>query len=101
VLNAKRDMEFQIENLAARLKTQQTQSAASKLVVDDTQLARCQKLVGDLRVRLEVADRFLASHGEPLELVPVAIDATEEIDEQIDRYFSAARPRNKLVDGRH
>jgi len=102
MLNAKRDMELQIENLDARLKTQQSQAVATSTPIDTSQVARCQKLVGDLRVRLEVADRLLATRGEPLDSYPVSIELTDDIGDQIDRYFASHQKQEltAMVDNR-
>ncbi len=88
MLNAKRDLELQVANLQARLKTKQSQTLAGSIEVNDSQVARCQGLLNDVRVRLEVADRLLTSNGD---LTTIVADDTfstsEDIGEQIDRHF--------------
>jgi len=95
MLKAKRDLEVQVENLQARLKSQQSHSLASSVEVNDTEVAHCQTLVNDIRVRLEVADRLLAGG----EYVPYAESApvSDDIAEQIDRHFAKANDGPSLA----
>jgi DNA repair exonuclease SbcCD ATPase subunit len=89
MLNAKRDMEVEVENLQARLTAYQSQSVATKVEFDDTQVARCKQLVDDLKIRLEVADRLLAADGEYDDLMTGYVSAPEDIEDQIDQHFAA------------
>lgn len=103
MLNAKRDMVVEVENLQARLNAVQAQSVSRSAVdVDDTKFTRCKQLVDDLQVRLDVADRLLAASGDLEQLltdsttVPVKLD----IEQQIDDYFSAVGKSRALADSR-
>ena len=88
MLNAKRDLEVEVENLEARLHNIHSESAATRVQFDDTQLARCEKLVGNLRVRLQVAEHLIASQGE-LDSMPTTVRLLDEdILGQIDSHFS-------------
>jgi chromosome segregation ATPase len=88
MLNAKQDLEVDVENLEARLRTVQRESATSKVDFDESQLARCQQLVDDLHIRLQVAERLLATNGE-MELLPSSMTmADDDILSQIDGHFS-------------
>ncbi len=89
MLASKRDLEVQIENLDARLKTVQAAQTASSVVLDDSQLARAKKLIGDLNKQLDVAQKMLDADGKFTGLIPVdtAAQVPEDLSNQIDEYF--------------
>jgi hypothetical protein len=97
MLNAKRDFEVQAQNLQARLKTQQSRNIATSLNVDDSQVARCQNLLNDVRARLEVADRLFNCEGDLLAMTSATTPSPENIGEQIDRFFASAGGGEPLV----
>ncbi len=89
MLSAKRDLEVQIENLDARVKTIQAAQTASNVQLDDSQLSRAKKLIGDLNKQLDVAQKMLDAEGKFTGLVPVetAPAISEDLPNQIDEYF--------------
>jgi chromosome segregation ATPase len=90
MLSARRDLEVQVENLQARLKTQQSRTMSSSLDLDDSEVARCQGLLNEVRARMEVADRLFTSEGDLTLMTSAMAPPVEDIGEQIDRYFAAA-----------
>lgn len=89
MLSAKRDLEVQIENLDARIKTVQAAQTASSVQLDDSQLARAKKLILDLNKQLDVAQRLLDAEGNFTGVIPVetAAQVPEDLGSQIDDYF--------------
>lgn len=89
MLADKRDLEVQIENLEARMKTLQAAQTATSVQLDNSQLARAKKLIGDLNKQLDVAQRVLDSEGKFSGLIPVeaAPVVPEDLSAQIDEYF--------------
>jgi hypothetical protein len=79
----------QIENLDARMKTIQAAQTATSVQLDDSQLARAKKLIGELNKQLDVAQKMLDADGKFAGLIPV--DTTpaipEDLSNQIDEYF--------------
>ena len=94
MLASKRDLEVQVQNLEARLKVVQAAQASSQFQFDDSRLSRCKKLVQELRKRLDVAERIVEQDGKLMENLSMDSEAPEDIAEQIDRYFGAARGTN-------
>jgi len=90
MIGSKRSLEVQIENLDARMKTIQAAQTASNVQLDDSQLARAKKLIGELNKQLDVAQKMLDADGKFAGLIQV--DATtaipEDLSRQIDDYFS-------------
>jgi Skp family chaperone for outer membrane proteins len=54
MIAAKRQLEVQVENLAARLKMVEVAKAASDFHIDDSQLSRTRELLSDIEARIEV-----------------------------------------------
>lgn len=89
MLNSKRDLEVEVENLQARLHTVQSEAVTSKVEFDESEVARCEKLVDNLRVRLQVAERLLATDGSVDDILPSTFTfGDEDVVDQIDTYFA-------------
>lgn len=88
MLNTKRDLEVEVENLKARLRGYQNQSVANRIEFDDTKVAHCQELVEGLRIRFEVADRLLNATGDFDTILTASyVPDQDDIAAQIDQYF--------------
>ena len=101
MLASKRDLEVQLENLDARLKTVQAAQTASSVQLDDSQLARAKKLISDLNKQLDVAQKMLDADGKFTGLIPVdTVNAVpEDLSNQIDEYFGrGAKPAQTETD---
>lgn len=103
MLSAKRDLEVQIENLDARLKTMQAeQSAVSTLEIDNSGFLRAKQLIGDLNKQLDVHQRMLDVEGKFAGTIEVEAGDVipEDLDHQIDAYFQSgegcAKPAAEL-----
>ena len=90
MLSSRRDMEVQVENLQAQLKTQQSRTMSSSLDVNDSEVVRCQALINEVRARMEVADRLFACEGDLTFMTSSVAPPADDIGEQIDRYFAPA-----------
>ena len=90
MLSAKRDLEVQIENIDARLKTLQAAQTASNVQIDDSQLSRARKLIHELNRQLDVSQKMLDAEGNFTGLIPVetTADIPEDLASQIDEYFT-------------
>lgn len=94
MIAARRQLEVQVEQLEARLKTLQAAQAASDVQFDQSRLARAKALVAELKKRLDVAERVLASEGKLSGEIPVKEEMnTEKILEKIDREFGVSESR--------
>lgn len=94
MLADKRDLEVQIENLDARMKTLQAAQTATSVQLDNSQLARAKKLIGELNKQLDVAQRVLDAEGKFTGLIEVDTTAQppEDLSAQIDEYFGKKPP---------
>ena len=97
MLNAKRDLEAQVENLEARLATVQSDAVATSVEFDDTSLAKCQDLVDQLQVRLQVAERLIVANGDFDPMDTTISFGDEDVIAEIDDYLGS--PSAKLAQG--
>jgi hypothetical protein len=87
MINARHKLDVDIQNLEAKRKLVEVAQASSEYVFDDTQLARCKELIGDIRTRLDVAAK-LANADVSVETEIPLDDATPvDITEQVTEYF--------------
>jgi len=88
MLAAKRKLEVDVENLEARLKMVEVAQTTSDYNFDDSQLARAKDLIGDVRTRLNVAERLVHSESTISGEIPLSEPASHDIVEQVTEYFS-------------
>lgn len=89
MLSAKMDMEVQIEQLEARLKSVQAAETVSNLEIDSSQLTRAKSLIRELNKQLDVKEKLLDAEGKFTGLIPVDTKTQEKRDvvKQMDAYF--------------
>lgn len=87
----KAELEQKIEALSAQHRLVQAQSVGTKVIIDDTQLARADKLITDIHKRLETAQRVLAHEADlgDVEETFIALGVNEsellaEVDQLLD-----------------
>ena len=83
----KRTLEDQIESLASQHRLVKAAAVGSHIQVDNSKLAQTEKLITQIRKRLDVAERVLAHESKFVQAIPV--DAVVEADllTQVDEYF--------------
>ena len=87
MINARRKLEVDIQNLEAKRKLVEVAQASSEYVFDDSQLARCKELIGDIRTRLDVAAK-LANADVNVEVeIPLDEATPSDITDQVAEYF--------------
>ncbi len=93
MLAAKQELEVQIEQLQARLKTLQAAEAATAIEFDDSQLSKARTLIRELNKQLDVREKVLDAAGKFADLIPVEeeVQSAEDITRDIDVYFQQER----------
>lgn len=92
MLTAKQDLEVQLEQLEARLRSVEAVEATATLEFDDSRLARAKKLIVELNKQLDVREREANLEGQVHGLIPVeeVTETTESsITARIDEYFGS------------
>jgi response regulator RpfG family c-di-GMP phosphodiesterase len=98
MLEARRDLEVQIENLEARMRTVQSEAVASQVDFDESHVARCEELINSLRSRLQVAERLM-SQDESSDIPRATsfnVGKVSVVDE-IDHYFAESSPSDNTL----
>ncbi|MBI4582504.1 MAG: hypothetical protein HY717_00530 [Planctomycetes bacterium] len=85
---ARIELASQIEALEGQFRLMQAQASGSEFRLDDSKLAQTQRLIGELKKRLEVAQRVLAREARFIEAIPVETVNEETIVERVDAYFA-------------
>ena len=87
MLAARRQLEVDVENLEARLKMVEVAQTTSDCHFDDSQLGRAKELIGDLRARLNVAERMLTVESDLHDEIPLAAPVERKHRRAGDRVF--------------
>ena len=87
MINARRKLDVDIQNLEAKRKLVEVAQASSEYVFDDSQLARCKELITDIRTRLDVAAK-LANADVNIDVeIPLDEATPSDITDQVADYF--------------
>ena len=81
-------LEDKIESLASQHRLVQAAAVNSHVQIDNSKIAQTEKLIGEIKKRLDVAERVLARESEFVQ--PIAVDTVNEKDllAQIDDYLN-------------
>ena len=88
----KATLETQIEGLEAQYHLVQAASAGSDFQIDHGRLAQAQKVVGDIRKQLEVAEHVLAHEAKFTQSVPINIVDEKDLLSQVDAHLKLPAP---------
>lgn len=93
MLDAKRQLEVDVENLEARLTMVEVAQTSSAFKFDDSQLSRTQELISDIGTRIEVAERLVNVDAKQLDRIPLDEPAADrDVSEEIAEYFKTSLP---------
>lgn len=93
----KQTLQDKIESLASQHRLVRAAAVGSQIQVDNSKLAQTEKLIGQIKKRLDVAERVLAHESQFVQAIPV--DAVSEADllTQVDDYFQTTEKRTRLA----
>jgi chromosome segregation ATPase len=97
MLAAKRQLYVQVENLEARLKMIEAAQTTSEYSFDESKLGRVKELIGDLRSRLDVAERMVNTEGSLHDEIPLDEPTPSDISNQVTDYFRNPKPAAEAV----
>ncbi len=80
-------LQDKIESLASQHRLVQAAAVGSKVQMDNSKLAQTEKLIGEIKKRLDVAERVLARESEFVQ--PIEVSVVDEVDllAQVDEYL--------------
>ena len=87
MINARRKLEVDIQNLEAKRKLVEVAQASSDYVFDDSQLARAKELITDIRTRLDVAAKLANADVNVKSEINLDDAAPANITDQVTEYF--------------
>lgn len=87
MINARRKLEVDVQNLEAKRKLVEVAQASSDYVFDDSQLARAKELINDIRTRLDVAAKLANADVNVETEIPLNETAPADITDQVAQYF--------------
>lgn len=87
MINARRKLEVDIQNLEAKRKLVEVAQASSEYIFDDSQLARCKELISDIRTRLDVAAKLANADVHVDVEIPLDEATPSDITKQVADYF--------------
>jgi len=85
----KRTLEDKIEALAAQHRLVKAAAVGSRIQFDSSKLAQTEKLIVQIKKRLDVAERVLAQESHFIQAIPVDTVVEKDLLTQVDDYFSA------------
>ena len=94
----KRLLEDKIESLASQYRLVKAASIGSEIQVDNSKLAQTEKLITQIKKRLDVAERVLAHESQFVQAIPVDAVAEEDLLTQVDDYFQREIEHPMLAD---
>ncbi len=99
MLAAKRELEVEIENIQARLTLVEVAQTNSPIALDDGQLSSTRKLLDDIRTRIDVAERMVASEGALEGTINLDTPTSEDLLDEIADYFGQGLPEVESLVG--
>jgi phage shock protein A len=91
MLAAKRELEVEIENLQARMTMVNVAQTSSPVALDDSHLSGTRKLIDDIRTRIDVAEKLVASEGILEGAIPLDEPSSPDLLREIADYFGEGR----------
>lgn len=92
----KRTLETKIEGLASQYRLLKASAVGSHIQVDDSKLAQTEKLIAQIKKRLDVAERVLAHESRFVQSIPVDTITEKDLLTQVDEYFQAAKDKGSV-----
>lgn len=89
MLDARRQLEVEVENLQARLGALRVAQTSSELNLDDSHLARTRELLDDIATRIDVEEETMAVDVEYFGEIELDEPSDENLLDDISAYFDA------------
>ena len=94
----KRILASRIESLEGQYRLLKASAVGTGIHVDNSKLAQTEKLLGQIKKRLDVAERVLSHESKFVQTIPIDQISADQLITQVDEYFESDTPAN-TVDG--
>lgn len=91
MLAAKKQLEIEVEDLQARYTMVEVAQTGSKFHLDDSNLSQTRQVLEEIRTRIDVAEKLVASEGALEGTIPLDDEAPADLTDQISDYFGEGR----------
>lgn len=93
----KQMLQDKIESLASQHRLVKAAAVGSQIQVDNSKLAQTEKLISQIKTRLDVAERVLAHESQFVQAIPVDAVAEADLLTQVDEYFHTGKKQTKVA----
>ncbi|MFC1781583.1 signal peptide-containing protein [Planctomycetota bacterium] len=90
-------LEDKIEVLASQYRLVKAASVGSKIQVDNSKMAKTEKLITQIQKRLDVAERVLSHESQFVQEIDVDAVVEEDLLTQVDDYFREKETQSQFV----
>ena len=91
-------LEAQVETLAAQYRLVQAAGAGNDVRVDETKLAHAERLIGQIRRQLDVAERVLAREAKFTSPIPIDVVNEKDLVAQVDEHLNPSKSDGEKPD---
>ncbi len=88
----KRILASRIESLEGQYRLLKASAVGTGIQVDNSKLAQTEKLLGQIKKRLDVAERVLAHESKFVQTIPIDQVSADQLISQVDEYFQQDKP---------
>jgi len=93
----KRMLKDKIESIASQHRLIKAAAIGSQIQVDNSKLAQTEKLIAQIKKRLDISERVLAHESQFVQAIPVDAVVEEDLLTQVDEYFQAREQQTRLA----
>jgi hypothetical protein len=93
----KRLLASKIESLEGRYRLQKASAIGTGIHVDNSKLTQTERLIEQIKKRLDVAERVMAHESKFVQAIPIDQVSPEQLVTQVDEYFGRAVPAEENV----
>ncbi len=98
-MRAKRELEVKVENIKARMRQMQSIPVSKRIDFDTSKVAKIEKVLDGLDMKLHVAERLAQTEGSYEELIDsYSTPAVDDIEERVDLYLTQHATVDRVAD---
>jgi len=90
-------LEDKVDALASQHRLIKAAAIGSHIQVDNSKLAQTEKLIAQIKKRLDIAERILAHESQFVQTIPVDTVVEEDLLMQVDEYFQTRQQQMRLA----
>jgi BMFP domain-containing protein YqiC len=94
----KATLKQEIESLEAQHRLVQASAVGTNIAIDGSRLSDAQKLIGQIKNRLDVAERVLAHQADFVQNIPIEVVDEQDLLAEMDDYFGGTSPAAEATD---